>query len=86
MTLLALGLVLCHWEYGAQFWGNWMHTRSFNLGIAFISVSMGAFVGTSRSRFADLLSTIILLLLAVALLWTYPGWLLLHTVISKLLE
>ena len=86
MTLLVLGLVLCCWEYGTVFWGNWLHTASFNFGIAFICVGVGLFAGASRSRFTGLITTAILLLLGAILLWTFPGWLLLYTVISKLLN
>jgi hypothetical protein len=86
MTLLAIGMTLCGWEYGSQFWGNWLHTLSFNIGLALICVVVSLFAGTAWSRQTGLYTAFLAFFAIGFFLWTYPGWLILHALLSKLLR
>jgi hypothetical protein len=84
VTFWAVGLGLCRLEYGTQFWGNWLHTASFNLGAALICVGVGIFIARALSIVAGLIAAFSLLALTFVFLWTYPGWLMLHSLVSRL--
>lgn len=80
-ALLAVGVYFCSLDYGRQFWGNWLHSGSFNLGLLAISFAIGSFIANTRSLVSGLVVGIALVVFAGLLLWTYPGWLLLHSLI-----
>lgn len=84
--LLAIGLALCSTQFGTMFWGNWLHSVSFSLGIISVLLAIAVFGGllaNSKLAFASTLGT--LLFLYVFLFWTFPGWLLLYKLIHWVL-
>ncbi len=84
---LVMGLVLCCLGYGTQFWGNWIHTSSFNGGLIMVCGAVSAIAGSMSlsSRVGWGLFAFFLITIGL-FLWTYPGWLLLHTLINALVK
>src|SRR4051812_47146532 len=94
LLLIVVGLVLCGWEYGTMFWGNWLHSTTFNLGVLAICTSAAFFVGNICARRAGLfmpgllafvITAYVLAIVVFIVLWSFPGWSILHALMSKCL-
>jgi hypothetical protein len=86
ITLVALGVSLCRWHFGSQHWGNWLHMASFKAVLFVVCAAFGLFIGSIKSRRAGMIAFTSLICLAIVLLWTFPGWLVLHSLIWNLTQ
>jgi len=83
LAAITAGVVLCYSEYGEDFWGDWLHSRSFNIGLLSTTFGIAVFVGARFSRKAGFIVAAALLLSIWWWLWTYPGWLILYHFIYR---
>lgn len=86
ITFVAVGLSLCLWQSGSQHWGNWLHSATFNVGLLILFSAVGLFVAGVKTAWTGMIAFAVLVCLAIALLWTFPGWLALHTLIWNLTQ
>ena len=84
--LFVVGLAACWSGFGSEFWGNWMHSISFNLGVGVICVALGKVIHSAFPRLAVLKTAAVFGVIAVLFLWTYPGWLALHFLIHNIVN
>jgi hypothetical protein len=79
----ALGAVLCPLKFGTMFWGNWLHSASFHVGLVAVSAGIALLVaGYTASWTVGIAVFGVLLVLDAFLFWTFPGWLMLHHLID----
>lgn len=83
---LATGLWLCWSEFGHEFWGNWLHSGSFTLGAVLVVVGGSLIAGPFVGRKPTIVCAVGLLVAYLALLWTWPGWLVVHHVIGRSID
>src|SRR5688500_17869168 len=81
-ALAIIGAILWRLQFGEMFWGNWLHSRSFSVGLLSILAAIGLAAGISSKR--GRVGTIVFGVLLVAYLfffWTFIGWLILYKAI-----
>ena len=87
IVLFALGVVLCQWNYGDEFWGNWLHSGTFHVGWLAISMAISLWIGLAFSKaLAGMICLAACLIANVALFWNYLGWLILFNALEPLFE
>ena len=70
-----------------MFWGNWLHSLSFTLGLAAICLAAAIFTGAVTRNFTIGIALFVVLIIADLLFfWTFLGWLALHQFIWNLLH
>jgi hypothetical protein len=80
--VLASGLALCSAQFGTMFWGNWLHSASFSIGLLIVLLAIGIFCGALvDSRKVGVTAFGVLFVLYLFFFWTFIGWLLLFKLI-----